>query len=150
MAISHSYWHVVVRNGNFTLLGVVRNGNFTLLMTARGQKWQFHIATDNYNSGQQWQTLAISHCYWHGNFTFLLTVVGNGNFTLLLTFSGQERQFHIATDMLVVRNGNFTLLLTWSGQEWHFTLLQTARWSKWQFHIATDISWSTVAISHCY
>ena len=47
-------------------------------------------------------------------------------FTLLLTSSGQEWQFHIATDMLVVKNGNFTLLLTSSGQEW-------------QFHIATDI-----------
>ena len=63
----------------------------------------------------------------------------NDNFTLLLTSSGQEWQFHIATDIqwstmaishcychLVVKNGNFTLLLTSSGQEW-------------QFHIATDI-----------
>ena len=49
---------------------------------------------------------------------------------LLLTSSGQEWQFHIATDIkwsrmamshcyshLVVKNGNFTLLLTLSGQE---------------------------------
>ena len=63
----------------------------------------------------------------------------NGNFTLQLTCSGQEWQFHAATDIycsgmdishfywhLVVRNGNFTLLLTISGQEW-------------QFRIATDI-----------
>ena len=44
----------------------------------------------------------------------------------LLTSSGQQCQFHIATDIYVVKNGNFTLLLTYSGQEW-------------QFHIATDI-----------
>ena len=36
MAISHSYRHVVVKNGNFTLL-----------LTASGQEWQFHIATDS-------------------------------------------------------------------------------------------------------
>ena len=36
--------------------------------------------------------MAISHCYWH-------LVVKNGNFTLLLTSSGQEWQFHIATDI---------------------------------------------------
>ena len=47
-------------------------------------------------------------------------------YTLLLTSSGQEWQFHIATDILVVKNGNLTLLLTPSGQEW-------------QFHIATYI-----------
>ena len=40
--------------------------------------------------------------------------------------SGQEWQFHIATDMLVVKNGIFTFLLTSSGLEW-------------QFHIATDM-----------
>ena len=50
----------------------------------------------------------------------------NGNLTLLLTTSGQEWQFHIATDNLVVKHGNFTLLKTFNGQEW-------------QFHIATDI-----------
>ena len=44
---------------------------------------------------------------------------------MALTSSGQEWQFHIATD-LVVKNGQFRLLLTSSGQEW-------------QFHIATDI-----------
>ena len=35
MAISHCYWHLVVKNGNFTLL-----------LTYSGQEWQFHIATD--------------------------------------------------------------------------------------------------------
>ena len=48
MAISHCYWHLMVRNGNFTLL-----------LTSSGR-------------------IAISHCYWHlvvknGNFTLLLT-----------------------------------------------------------------------------
>ena len=71
--------------------------------------------------------MAISHCYGH-------LVVKNGNFVvLLLTCSGQEWQFHIATDihwsgMVVVNNGNFILLLlTCSGNQ------------EWQFHIATDI-----------
>ena len=35
MAISHCYWHLVVKNGNFTFL-----------LTSSGQEWQFHIATD--------------------------------------------------------------------------------------------------------
>ena len=34
-AISHYYWHLVVKNGNFTLL-----------LTNLGQEWQFHPATD--------------------------------------------------------------------------------------------------------
>ena len=84
-------------------------------------------------------------------------MVNNGNFTLLLTSSGQQWQFHIATDLywsrmaishcyshLVVKNGNFTLLLTSSGEEWHFTLLLTSSGQQWQlaerqFHTATDI-----------
>ena len=52
-------------------------------------------------------------------------MVKNGNFTLLLTCSGQEWQFHIATDIS-------------SGQEWNFTLLLTSSGQEWQFHIATD------------
>ena len=54
MAISHCYWHLVVKNGNFTLLLmssdqewqfsywhiVVKNGNFTLLLTSSCQEWQ--------------------------------------------------------------------------------------------------------------
>ena len=73
------------------------------------------------------------------------------NSTLLLTSSGQEWQYHIATDIwwsrmaiyftlllmtssgLVVKNGKFTSLLTSSGHEW-------------QYHIATDIWWSRMAI----
>ena len=144
MAISHSYWHVVVRNGNFTLLLTCGQKwqfnmstdiswsmllhvwfNFTLLLTCSGQEWQFHIATD-----MEWSGMAISHCYWQ-------LVVKNGNFTLLLTsHSGQQWQFHI-------------LLLTCSGQEmaishcyWHVVV------KEWQFHIATDIWWSRMAISH--
>ena len=73
-------------------------------------------------------------------------MVYKGNFTLLLTFSGQEWQFHIATDIwllrmaishcyshLVVKNGNFTLLLTYSGQE----MLLRPSDQEWQFHIPT-------------
>ena len=132
----YCYWHLLVKNGNFTSL-----------------------LTSN------WSRMAISHCYWHlvvkngnftlliltlllvvknGNFTLLLTstcgqLTMNGNFTLLLTSSGQEWQFHNATDTqwsrmviwhyywhLMVKNGYFTLLLTSSGQEW-------------LFHIALDI-----------
>ena len=123
MAISHCYWHLVVNNGNFTLLLniVVENGNFTLLLTSSGQEWQFTLLLTS--SGSE---MAISHCYWH-------LVVKNGNFTLLLKD-------------LVVKNGNFTLLLTSSGQEWQcdiFTfdicqILTSAPpiWNcqEWQFH----------------
>ena len=61
MAILYWYWHVVVKNGNFTLL-----------LTSSGQQWQFHIATIIW-----WSRMAISHFYWH-------LVVNNANFTLLL------------------------------------------------------------------
>ena len=123
---SQCYWHLLVKNGNFTLL-----------LTSTGQEWQFHIATDIY-----WSRMAISHYYCH-------LLVKNGNFTLLLRSTGPEWQFDIATDIywsrmaishcywhLLVKNGNFTLLLTSTGQEW-------------QFHIATDIYWSQMAISRC-
>ena len=83
----------------------------TLLLTSSGQKWQFHIATNNW-----WSRMAVLHCYSH-------LVVKNGNFILLLTSSGYERKNDITTD---IRNGNFRLLLTSRGQQW-------------QFHIATDI-----------
>ena len=96
MAISHCYWHLVVKNGNFTLL-----------LTSSGQEWQFHTATHIY-----WSRMAISHFYWH-------LAVKNSNFTLLLISSGQEWQFHIGTDIwssimaishcyshLMVKNGN--------------------------------------------
>ena len=119
--LSPRYWHVVVKNGNFTLL-----------LTYSGQEWHFHIAIDIL-----WSKMAISHCYWHllvrnGHFNcYGHLVVKNGNFTLLLTSGGQELQFHIATDILwsrmaishsywhlVVKNCNFTLLLIFCGQEW--------------------------------
>ena len=35
LAISHCYWHLVVKNANFTLL-----------LTSSGQPWQFYTATD--------------------------------------------------------------------------------------------------------
>ena len=49
MAISHWYTHLVVKNGNFTLL-----------LTSSSQEWQFHISTD---------ILVVKN----GNFTLLLT-----------------------------------------------------------------------------
>ena len=129
MNISHCYWHVVVKDGNFILIlaSSITIGNFTLILISIGQEWQFHIATDI-----QWSQMAISHCYWH-------IVVKNGNITLLLTYSSQEWQFYTATDIhgsrmaishcywhLVVNDEYFTLLLTCSGQ-------------GWQFHITTGI-----------
>ena len=77
-------------------------------------------------------------------------MVKNGNFILEMTSSGQESQFHIATDMqwsqikviysywhLVVNNGNFSWLPTWCDQEW-------------QFYIGNEIELSRMSISHCY
>ena len=54
MAISHCYWHLVVKNGNFKLL-----------LTSSGQECQFNIATDI-----SWSRMAISHCYWHCYWNF--------------------------------------------------------------------------------
>ena len=89
MANSDCYWHLVVKNGNFTLLWylVVKNGNCTLLLTFTVHEWLFHIATDIFYLG-----MYISHCYWPLLFM-------NHYFTLLLTSSGQEWQFHIPTDI---------------------------------------------------
>ena len=72
-------------------------------------------------------------------------MVKNGNFTLLLTSSGQEWQFHIATD------GQFAHCSSVQELEFHiatdisvkkmdnFTLLLISSSQEWQFHIATDI-----------
>ena len=52
LAISHCYWHLVVMNGNFTLLlpssgqECQFNGSFTFLLPSSGQERQFHMATD--------------------------------------------------------------------------------------------------------
>ena len=122
MAISHYYCHLLVNNGNLTLLLISSGQQWQFLiatdLTSSGQEWQFHLATRVY-----WSGMAIWHCYW-------CVVVKNGNFTLLLISTGQQWQFDIATDIywssmtishcywhIVVKNGNFTLLLTSSGQE---------------------------------
>ena len=65
----------------------------TLLLTSSGQEWQFDIAT------HQWSTMAI----------YIATDI-----------QWSRMQFHNTTDILVVKNGNFTLPLTSSGQEWQF------------------------------
>ena len=49
MAIPHCYCHLLVKNGNFTLL-----------LTSSGQERQFHTSTD-----MLWSRMAISHCFWH-------------------------------------------------------------------------------------
>ena len=56
MAISHCYCHLLVKNGNFTLL-LTSSGqecNFTLLLTSSGQEWQFMTWLLT-SSGQEWQ-----------------------------------------------------------------------------------------------
>ena len=84
------------------------------------------------------------HCYWH--------LAGQEcNFTLVLTYSGQEWQFHIATDILVVKNAishcywHSVSRIAISHCYWdlvvkncNFTLLQSSSGPEWQFHIATD------------
>ena len=76
MAISPCYLHLVITNGNFTLL-----------LTSSVQETQFDIATDI-----RWSKMTISHCYGH-------LVVKNGYFTWLLTSVGQKWQFLIGTDI---------------------------------------------------
>ena len=145
MAISHCYWYLVVKKGNFTFFYIywsstldIKIGNFTLLLTSSGQEWQFHIATDI--SYQEWQFHIATHltsrmAIWHW-----------------LTSIGQEWQFHIATDIywsrlaishcywhLVVKIGNFILLWHLVVKNGNFTLLLTSSSQEWQFHIATDI-----------
>ena len=79
MVISHCYWHLVVKNGNFTLHWhqLVKNGNYTLFLTSSGQEWQFPILT---SSGQEWQ--------------FNIDLLSH-----IDRSTGQEWQFPIATDI---------------------------------------------------
>ena len=77
MAISHCYWHLVVKNDNFTLL-----------LTSTGQECQFHIS--------YWDQL-VKNSQFH--IATDIYIVKNANFTLVVISSGQESQFHIATDI---------------------------------------------------
>ena len=89
MAVSQCYWHLVVNNGNFTLL-----------LASIGQEWQFHNATDikwsrmyiHISTGMYYSRMTNSHCYWH-------LEVMNGNFKLLLTFTVHEWLSNSATDI---------------------------------------------------
>ena len=139
MAISHCYWHTSGQFSHYYWHLVVKNGNFTLLLTSTGQEWQFHcywclvsrmaiLHVLLTSSSQEWQFHIA---------TDTTIVVKNGNFALLLVYSGQDWQFHTANWHLQVKNGNFTLLLISSGQEW-------------QFHTTNDTHRSRMAISHCY
>ena len=132
MAMSHCYWHLQVKNGNFSLV----------LMSSH-LEWHFHIAADNVEVKND-------------NFTFLLTclLVKNGNFTFQLTSSGLEWQFctfyywhlvvkicqfHIATGISSGQYiGNFSLLLT-------STLVK-----KGNFTLQLISSCSRKALEHCY
>ena len=154
MAISHCYWHLVVNNGNFTLL----------LDIYTRSKWQFHSTLNLADeptlaartpgiSEQTWLDIPV-HKTWQMNLLWLLEPLVQeqrcleyqykklGRWTYVRWWTpnvAEQRCLHTATDIswsrmaishcywyLVVKNGNFTLLLTSSGQEW-------------QFHIATDI-----------
>ena len=95
MAISHCYWHLVVKNSNWHICHQIyppltssgeewqmadMPAGLPPILSSSGPEWQFHTATDI-----QWSRMAITHCYWH-------LVVKNGNFILLLTSSGQKWQ----------------------------------------------------------
>ena len=75
MAISHWYTHLIVRNGNFTLL-----------LTSSCQEWQFHIATDI--SGQEIISLELTSSDQEWQFHIATC-----------TSSGQEWLFNISTDI---------------------------------------------------
>ena len=160
IAISHCYWHLVVRNKNFTLLltSSGQDGHFAIATDIYYcQEYQFHIATDI-----QWSSIAISHYYWHlvknGNFTLLILwstishcywhlVTRMSNFTLLLTFHISHCYWH-----LVVRNINFTLLLTSSGQvlQFHIGLSWHLVVKNCNFTLLLTSSDQAISISHCY
>ena len=161
IGILHFYWHLVVKNGNFTLL-----------LTSSGQELEFHIATAH---------LALKN----GDFPLLLTSSGQqmARFRLLLTSSGQEWKFHISIDIYWSRmaiSHCYSLLVhsrmaishgySWFHQwwrmaiwhcYWHLKVMNgnstfpctsqvnkngNFTWStrhssseEWEFHIATDI-----------
>ena len=58
---------------------------------------------------------------------------------MLLASSGQEWQFHIATDHVVLKIGNFTLLMAYSGQDWLLHNVLASSGQECQFHMFTDI-----------
>ena len=142
MTISLCYWHLLVKNGNWTLV-----------LTSSGQQYNFSLLQTSRQS-----RMAISHWYWH-------LVVRNGNFTLVLTSSGQEWQFHIVTDILVVKIGTYTLvtdILQWSEMaishcNWHllvkngkWTLVLTSSGQQYNFSLLQTSSSQEMAISHWY
>ena len=104
IAISHWYWQLKwsrMESSHWYCHLVVKNGNITLLLTSSGEAmaishyyWHLGVKYDKFtlilkSSGHR---MAIWLCYWH-------LVIYNGNFRLLLTTSGQEWQFPIATDI---------------------------------------------------
>ena len=78
------YWHLVVKNGNFTflLLELIladEVADLPPILASNGQEWQFHISTVRAHIGRWsgWSTGRSTFQYWH-------LMVKNGNFTFLL------------------------------------------------------------------
>ena len=103
------YWHLVVKNGNFTFLLVEliladQVADLPPVLASSGQEWQFHIVTVRTHIGRF--TGRSFPQYWH-------LVVKNSNFTFLLL---ELILADLLADLppqywhLVVKNGNFTFL----------------------------------------
>ena len=132
MTISHCYWHLVVKNDNFTLV-----------LTSTSQEWQYHIAMVIY-----WSGMAISHCYWH------LQVKNGFNFTswssywhLVVKNKISHCYWH-----LLVKNDNIKLLLTSTSQEWQYHIAMVIYWSGMAIsHCYWHLQWRIVNFTmHCY
>ena len=169
MAISYCYWHLIVKNGNFTLL-----------LTSSGQEWQFgigywHLVVKNGNFTllltSKWSRMVTSHGYWHlmvknGNHIYWHLVVKNDNFTCLLTSSGHgEWQFHSFMPpppiywhlrLPLVKNGNCTLMLTSSAIKNATAIDVTSSGQEWQFqddatsHVSHYGQWMAMITYHMY
>ena len=147
MALSHCYWHLVGKNGNFTLL-----------VTSSGQEWQFHMtnaspsesriddlntATPNLadkptfaNGPPKWIKIRwLEYCYTKlGRQTYF------GKWTqLVLTSSGQDVfKFGRYTPRSAGKSTCLKILRS-SGHKCNFILQLISSGEEWQFHIATHI-----------
>ena len=106
MAISHCYWHLVVKFGRWTFFSQWHT-RAEMPWIPVHKTWQMNLLLADGTPN-----VAEQRCL---HTATDISVVKNGNFTLLLTSSGQD--------------GNFTLLLTSSGQEWQIS--HCYRWIYW-------------------
>ena len=117
MAISHVYWHLVIKNGNFILLLtlVVKHGNFTLLLTSSSQQWQF-CPIQHYQR-TEWSL----HCS-------MLSLRLKGRYTLLVQYY-QRTEWSLYYSMLsLTLKGRYSPLVnTIRGQSDLFTV-QCCNW----------------------